>query len=621
MKYPPAILCALGILAAQYFYGGLLRQVFAFPGFLLVGIAGMFGLTVLFSKDRPKPETLAVFITVTLASWLLWRTSETAPNMETAAVFRLVLACLVTYLLFASVVTSSKSRLVFLILLFLAAMIQAPLGGYQFLRKIPDMPFPWASEALKEWYGSRLGGRGHGFFINGNHLAWFLNIAGLSALSVACWTRWRAWAKILALYVAAVCFAGCLPTLSRGGFVGLASGLSAFLIISGVALAFGAQGTRLPAFLTIGAGALVACGSAYMVFAESFTIQARLSLLTEDRYRTEIFQTTRRLFELDPVFGAGAASFKDAARAFRINAFQADDVYAHNDWMQMAAEFGFPAIALLLLLVGVHYVFGFQNLIRCLERRKVLGPGSTSNGAAIQIAALSSITACVAHSGFDFNMQIPANAMLAAAMAGMLANAGNPGRERGIPPVVFGFSLLCVGISIFLLANVISTGPAEKRHLDAENALYAGRYDEAIELSGSELQSGASTPDFFLIRARAYLKRGPDQVSRTMQIQDALAARFDFEAAARIRPLDAHNQIGLATALGRLGKFQESSDAAARAIEIFPLFYGGYQVLGLSLEGQQRPAEAIGVYATATTLPNSKESLLRMRALQKKIAP
>lgn len=621
MKYAAAVLCALGILAAQFFYGGLFRQVFAIPGLVAVGIAGLFAGVVIFQRVRSVPRALPIGLTLGFAGWLLWRISSTSPTLETESLFQLVLACLTVYLVFATVATTAKSRLTFFCVLFLAALIQATLGGYQFINKIPTMPFPWASELLRYYYDGRLGSRAHGFFINGNHLAWFLNVAGLAALSVGCWARWSAWARILALYVAAVCFAGCLPTLSRGGFVALATGMSVFLILSGYVLAFGAGGRRVAALLTMTAGALVACGSAWFVFSESSTVQARLVLVTKDSYRPEIFQTARRIFETSPLLGAGAGSFKESVRTYRETPTMADDIFAHNDWLQIAAEFGFPALGLLGLLVLVHFSVGLQGLSHHLKQHMSVSIGASSNGVAVHIAALSALTACAVHSFFDFNMQIPANALLAAACVGMLANPGfHDDTRRGLAAFVPRVWLLAaVTASICLLGLLALSSPGQRVHLAIENDFYLRRYDAAIERASAYLSQEPKSYDIRLLRARSYLERSQIQREVTLKMRDTGFARSDYEAAAQLRALDVYHQLGLARTLGRMGALQASETAASDVVARHPLSFGGYLVLGQVFEAGGREEEALRLYGLSSSLPNSQSSREFFRALQKKM--
>lgn len=613
----PAILAALGVLAAQAFYGGLLRPFFALPGYLLVGLAGVAGLGALWKKTPSSPWVLPLSLTLAFAGWLLWRISAGPDDFITGDMRRLVWACLTIYLVFAVPSANPRARLIFLAVMILAGLIQAALGGYQFLRRSPDMPLPWASEALRVWYAGRLGMRAHGFFISGNHLAWLLNIAGLSALACGCWARWPIGARILALYAAAMCLAGCLPTLSRGGFIGLATGLSVFLLVSGFALTRVARGFRIPAFLAVGAGVLVAVGAAWLVFAESWAIQARLSLLTDDSYREGIFRVGRRLFESAPLLGAGAGAFPDAARALRSVAFEADDLFAHNDWLQIAAEFGFPALALLGLLIAVHGYFGFRALALASQRRAVHG-GISSNTVAVQVAGLSTLAACAAHALFDFNMQIPANALLAAACLGLLAN---PGLEpRGIRKKA-GFVVACLLTALsgtVLIVQTIQARPALKNHMTAENALATGDPESAWETLSTFLKAQPGSRDHLVLRARTALDLSQRATAISEKRGLAEVAVRDLGQAAQIRPLNVHQNIDLALAQGRLGQFAAAEHSALRAIAMYPFSYGGYQSLGLALEAQGRIPEALRAYALAAPLPHAEFSRERIKWLTKK---
>ncbi len=613
-----AVLAALAIVYGQIHYGGLLRPALVLPGYLLVGCAGLLGLGALRRKTPSTPWVLPVLLTFLFAGWLLWRIYGGPNDFITGNAGRLVLACLTLYLVFAAPATGARERMIFLGIIFCAGLVQAALGGYQFLHHSREMPLPWASEALRQWYAPRLGSRAHGFFINGNHLAWLLNIAGLGALACACWARWKVWARVLALYVAAVCFAGCLPTLSRGGFVGLSAGLSVFLLASGVALIRSAGGVRLPGLLTVLAGVAVAAGAAWLVFAESWVVQARLALLADDAYRREILLISRRLFESAPILGAGAGAFQDAARMYRLGDSGADDVYAHNDWFQVAAEYGFPALALLGLLVAAHAFFGFRGLGRAVGRKSAARQGASSNTAALQIAGLSILAACAAHSVFDFNMQIPANALLAAACLGFLANPGVGDPEARKPRRLF-YAMTCLAAAAAgatLLVQVSSQRMALRAHLDAENALYAGFPDAAWHHADAFLETHPAQRDLLILRAQAATAlsdRAPSPEKGQALAEEAIR---DFLLASRVRPLDAHQLAGLAIAQGRAARFQSAERTAAQVIGRYPLFYGGYQILGQSLEARGKIPEALRAYTLAASLSGADFSRKRARTLQ-----
>ena len=82
--------------------------------------------------------------------------------------------------------------------------------------------------------------------------------------------------------------------------------------------------------------------------------------------------------------------------------------FAHNDYLQMVAEIGFVGFAILLVL-GVVVV------------GKALAASSQPVGAEeryLGIACVGSLTAIALHSFVDFNLYIPANALLFVWIAG-----------------------------------------------------------------------------------------------------------------------------------------------------------------------------------------------------------
>ncbi len=623
MSALPALLCALAILAAQVFYGGLLRPVFALPAFTLVGLAGCLGVVAFFRPGRAQPGLWTVLFGLAFSGWMIWRCSVAPPTAETAGWLRLVLACAVTFFIFAGCSTDSRGRLIFFAILFVAAAIQATLGGYQYIRRVPDMPFDWLSEQLRVWYGARLGGRAHGFFINGNHLAWFLNVVALAAISVTCWARWPSWGRILSGYVAAVAVAGSLVTLSRGGYIGLATGLSVFLFASAVVLIVGAGHHRLAAALALIGGVGVAAISAWMVFSESAVVQQRLSMLTSDVYRPMVFESVARQFQAAPIFGGGPGAFKEAGRVFRGLAVGTDDMFAHNDWAQLAADFGFPALALAFLLAVILASNGLSALAGPLARNMDAQGGVLSNRVAIAFAALCGFASCAAHSFFDFNMQIPANALLAAACAGMLANPGEiaSGTKGNLPRTVSG--ALAAALAIFggaaLIGIVNRDAPGEVTLLQAENALLTGNFDAAIERTASLLERNPADYDARILRGRALLARSASRDYAELRVQDSRRALAEFGAAQSIRPLDALGCIAQAVAFGRARNYAAAEQSAAQAVALFPLYYGGYEILGLALEAQGRDREAARIYSLALALPEASGMRPKLNNLIKKM--
>lgn len=595
MRYLIAILCALALVAAQALYAGVLRPVFALPCYLLVGSAGVLSLALVFRRDVPLPSLICVLSTFAFAGWLLWR-SENSPDAWLAGSYtRLILACLTMYAIFAFAITTPRSRMTFVGILLVAAAIQAAFGAWQFVNRHDTMPLPWMSEYFRDVYASRLHSRAHGFYLNANHLAWFLNAAWAFALPIAIWSRFGIKTKLITFYFALMSLIGSLLTLSRGGVISLVFGLVVFLFLSAYMLLVGARGRRPLAVIVLALGIAVCAGVAFYVFNNSFTVQDRYLRLFEDHFRPLAFNAVSRQFQLEPVFGTGAGTFLYYGRQFRENVSFHDDVFAHNDWMQLAGDFGFPAVALLVIVLLLHFGQGVQNFVYIIKKRMFTGSRPQSDAAALLMAALIVVSMFILHSFFDFNMQLPANALLAAACLGIIANGGMEGEFRMYRWVKMALrwviGLLIGAFSAALLFVTIKVAPGEISWLRSENALYGREWDVAVEYGLEGIAANPRHPKLYRAVGEGYMgivNSGMDRENRWSHLQSAAKA---FETATQLAPLDYQNRLLWADALSQIGRYQQASTEAQEAIRLSPLQGYPYSVYASALSRSGRLEE------------------------------
>jgi O-antigen ligase len=103
-----------------------------------------------------------------------------------------------------------------------------------------------------------------------------------------------------------------------------------------------------------------------------------------------------------PVFGSGAGTFYVAFPAYRPEKVVNFYDYAHNDYVQLAAETGVVGLGLLGLAV-------LLSLVAALRAQWVRHDPLMRG---ISFASIMGIVAILIHSSVDFNLQIPANAAL-----------------------------------------------------------------------------------------------------------------------------------------------------------------------------------------------------------------
>jgi tetratricopeptide (TPR) repeat protein len=621
MRYLLAVFCALAIVVTQLLYGGAMRPVFALPGLFFVALTGCLAIVAILWKNIPSPSFGCVASVLAFAGWLIWREMESPDAWLAGGYLRLTLGCLGMYLLFAGVLTNPFHRLTFVGILFVAALVQAGAAALQFARPDTGPLIPWLSEQLRVWYAPKWNWRGHGTYLNSNHLVWFLNAGALMALSLTCWSRWGLKTKILCLYVALSCIAGAVVTLSRGGILAMGVGLASFLLLSAFTLAVGARDRRLVAVLVVAAIALAAVSVGLMIFRNSFLVQQRFDEIVTDAYRPAVFEAVLRQTQLQPVLGTGAGTFLYYGRAFReMNAFS-DDVYAHNDWMQIAADFGLPALVLLLWVVAAHLGAGLRGLSETLRQRMSQYERPQSHAAALSLGALCCLLAFVVHSFFDFNMQIPANALLASALLGMLANPGMRLATRGlrVQGVFRRMVVLTAGAAgIGLLVLSYRSAPPEFRWLQAENALLQGRLGDARTEAELGLRAG---PHSRLERTMGeiYLRAALNETALWERLRCAQLAAEHLERSLALAPADTICRLRLAEALQILGRHKAAMECLLEVIRKSPMQGRAYELYGSLLEEEGRLSEALRAYRVAGTLAGNVEARRKGDAVAKKL--
>lgn len=276
-----------------------------------------------------------------------------------------------------------------------------------------------------------------GTYINRNHFAGLLEMILPFAVVLACQQIWNLRGKIpdepgrvkkilssmeftyLAfwIFLAAVLFAALVFSRSRMGILSALVSLTAVLALAGT----GSLSPR--ARVAMGASFLVAIVG-LAVWIGSDPVITRFETLG-DQYshpgqdRVSIWRDTLQLIHLHPVLGSGLGTFAVVYPSVQ-TAFLNNFVdHAHCDYLQIATELGVP---------GTILVFGAILWILRLTVLDCKRGGEYDK--AISFACLGSITAILLHSLADFNLYIPANALV---FAIILALAWSSAHRVGSP--------------------------------------------------------------------------------------------------------------------------------------------------------------------------------------------
>jgi O-antigen ligase len=267
-----------------------------------------------------------------------------------------------------------------------------------------------------------------GTFVNRNHFAGFLAATlplgvGL-VIGAARRARRRSRAK-----------GGLIAALGPDGSKALLLGLAALTGTAGLLLSFSRAGTALGLVAIAGTAGVVLRGKPlHRVAAIALVVAiaavplldlgadrllARYAVAGDDFRgsggRLDVARDTLRMIAAFPVVGVGFGAFTWAFPAFSSPEVQLHYTHAHNDLLQLGAEGGLPALALLALALAAVS----RSIFRALRD----GSDPVATGAAFGLGAL------LVHGLVDFNFHIPGNAAIAAVLSGVLFGASWNGRS------------------------------------------------------------------------------------------------------------------------------------------------------------------------------------------------
>ena len=267
----------------------------------------------------------------------------------------------------------------------------------------------------------RFGGWIYGPYVNHNHYAGLMEMLVPIPMVFAFSRYAHGRNKWTAAGAAALMGSTVFLSGSRGGMAAFALQVAVFFWFVFRERTHGRIASIMAAFL-IASPVLVAWigGSEVSKRLATLTPQEHSELASD--IRGKINRDALRMFLARPVMGWGLGTFTDVYPQFRSIYTDALVDHAHDDYAELLAETGAIGFA-----IAVWFLWS-----ACRHAlRKLKNWPSDINGA-ISLAALLGILGILAHSFVDFNLQIPANAMLFYALCGVAAmdpRFRNPRRE------------------------------------------------------------------------------------------------------------------------------------------------------------------------------------------------
>lgn len=568
--------CVLALIVyAPFAFGGVRNSDFAVMlgiGVLMMG----FWAARMFTRTQYR-FLLAPFGWVVLAftGYVIWH--YTRADIEYAARLELLRVLLYAAVFFAVLDNCSKQESIQVILFTLVgvAVINACYGIFQFFtdsRTVLGYPKP---EAYL--------GRGSGTYVCPNHLAGLLEMALPIALAYTITGRLKPLTKIFIAYGAVLILAGIGVTISRAGYAAMAGALAVLF----VSLLWN-RDFRLPA---LGLLILLVAGGSFFGF-RSTKSQLRFWKLDQANSRVLMWRGAAQMWRDHFWTGVGPNHYDWRFRQYRDWQAQKRPLYAHNDYLNTLADYGIIGGGIIAAGLGLLGWSVFRSW-KYVRRTNEIAT-KPSNRAAALLGASVGLLAIALHSGADFNMHIPANALVAVLLMAVVTshlrhaterfwvNPGWPGRILGVLMLAGGMSYFSMqaarlGTEAFYLrkASKLPPGSAEQvAALEKAHAIEPRNFDTPLRLGE-------------FIRLKAWEgKEGYEELLR-----EALAW---FERGIEANPWDSQTYVKAGMCWHWLQEPEKAADCFDAALRMDPKssyvlgFYGWHRLQLGDLQGARK---------------------------------
>ena len=335
-------------------------------------------------------------------------------DIEYVARLEMIQVLMYAFLFFAIVnnlYRQESAQIISFTLIFLAMGISC-FAVYQFL-----------THSNRVWdYVSPYLGRASGTYISPNNFAGFLEMLLPLATAYILVGRMKPVVRILLGYAALVMLAGMAVTFSRGGWVAVAVAL---LVLLGILIFH--RNHRLPALLLL---VVLAGGGTVFVtnyLSKTLSYIQRVETDLQDKpenilnLRRGMWTAAEQMWRDHFWWGVGPAHYDYCFREYRPESVQANPDRAHNDYLNLLADWG-AAGGIIVLAGMVAFGAGLRKTWKYVRPPENDFGRGMSNRFAFFLGASAGLLALAVHSVVDFNLHIPANAILGVTLLALLSS-------------------------------------------------------------------------------------------------------------------------------------------------------------------------------------------------------
>jgi O-antigen ligase len=402
--------------------------------------------------------------------------------------------------------------------------------------------------------------RAGGPYICPNHLAGLLGMLLPLALAYLLVGKVHIITRVLLGYGALMMAAGLAVTFSRAGYLAAGAGVALLLLtLLGHGNHRGKAAVLLLVMLALGIGGTSHFLSKDIGFMRRIaspdddTTKSLVDTSAESRLR--IWAAAVQMWRDHPVEGVGPGGFDYRFREYRPVDIQSRPDRVHNDYLNLLADWGVVGGGIVLAGTALWLVWLRKTWPQVRREENVFGSGQ-SNRFALFLGASCGLAALAVHSAMDFNLHIPANALVAVVLLALLTVQTRHVTEdflrRLSRPAGVGLTLVLAGAAGFFVWQTVRLGGEAVwlNRADAQEIYSPPRraaLEKAFAFEPKNFQTAYDIGECWRLQGQ--------NLDDDAAVQTALAW---FARAAALNPHDGYSRLRTGMCLDRLGRTQES---------------------------------------------------------------
>lgn len=587
--------------------GAWTKMAFQWPAYLVLAAGGLLSLLRLHKGFRFKASGLCLLSALLFSAYLAVRAWLSPVEYLARQDLVPLLASLIAYCTFALHVEHPKYRRYFILVVAGLIVANFGIGVYQSQHDRTWSPYTLIGYARAS--GEMNAG---GFFHSENHLAGFLEGSMYFLLGFTLFARSGMVGRMLYLFGFILAGITLALTYSRGGVISAGVGLGAFVLLA-LVLYGRFLGPQFFKYL-VAFGAMFAVLGGFLVFLcwSFLSDHYKTGILNQDQnLRYALWDIALEQWKMEPLWGTGAQTYEYHSRMLTRSpeqwsgAFDKSATFAHNDYLQLLADYGLVGAVLGGLFLLLHLGNGLRFLWWYRNTRYERTGDIFSNSLALGLGAVSALFAYMAHSVTDFNLHIPANAVLMAAVFGLLANPGFDGDARTLrlPGLKALLTVLSAVAGAWLLLKGFHAARGEFHYEKGMEALYAGEAMESLRHFERSSRLDPANYRTYLARGQAYAQLAEEyEEIASLSFRWRVKAAEQFELARELHPHFFMTYLLLAEQLSEMGGedgLRWADQRYKEAIERAPSYREVWSSYGFHLLRSGRFAEAADVLEKA----------------------